>query len=397
MSSRQVLLLILVVDAFILFFQTSQISISYKEASLLYDSSSFLSILINSSLKLFGENDFALRIVMIVFHLLSAILMYLLSEKYITQDRNRVWLVLVFILLPGNVSAAIVVNNAGLVIFGLLLFAYLSDKIPEIMLNILLFFYSIIDISFAYLFLGLALYYIHEKKLYSFLYMIGLYLLTSYLYGFKIAGVPTGHFLDAIGVYSAIFTPIIFIYLVYALYRRYLTSKVDILWYISTTALLLSLALSFRQRVALEYFAPYLMLAFPLVAQSFISSYRVRLRMFRTSYRLAFIFSFILLVLNTLVVFFNKELYIVLENPKRHFAYDMHVAKELSDILKARGIECVSTDKEMQKRLRFYHIQQCREYRLESWDLNTKEPTNVTVSYKKHLVYKANVTKINTI
>ena len=397
MSARQVLLLILVVDAFILFFQTSQISISYSEAVLVFDSSTFLSFLITSFLNIFGQNDFSLRLLMILLHLMSALLMYLISKKYISQERNRVWLVLVFILLPGNVSAAIIVNYAGLVIFALLLFVYLFDKVPQLVLNILLFLYAIIDISFAYLFLGLALYYINEKKYYNVLYMIGLYLLTSYLYGFKIAGVPTGHFLDAIGVYSAIFTPIVFIYLVYALYRRYLTSKIDLLWFISSTSLLLSLALSFRQRVALEIFAPYLMLAFPIVAQSFISSYRVRLKMYRTGYKLAFVISFILLSLNTVVVLFNKEIYTVIENPKRHFAYDMHVAKELSLLLKEKGITCLKTDKRMQKRLEFYQLKECNEYRLISQELKTKELSNVTVSYNNRVVYKANVTKINNI
>ncbi len=397
MNAKIVLLLLLVVDAIILIFQTSQISISYQEALLLYNHSSLLSFLVNSSLKLFGENDFALRLVMILLHLMSAILMYLISKKYISLERNRLWLVVIFILLPGNVSAAIVVNNAGLVIFALLLFAYLSDKISPLFLNILLFLYALIDISFAYLFLGLSLYYIHEKKLYNFLYMIMLYLLTSYLYGFKIAGVPTGHFLDVIGVYSAIFTPIIFIYLVYALYRRYFTAKTDMLWYIATTALLLSLALSFRQRVALEYFAPYLMLSLPLVAQSFISSYRVRLKVYRRGYKLAFILSFILLILNTLVVLFNKDLYRVIENPKRHFAYEMHVAKELANILKHRGITCVQSDKEMQKRLAFYHIGSCHTYKLTSLPLITEKPTDVTVSYRGRVVYRATVTKLNNI
>jgi hypothetical protein len=44
------------------------------------------------------------------------------------------------------------------------------------------------------------------------------------------------------------------------------------------------------------------------------------------------------LILNTLLVFFNKELYLVLDNPKKNFAYNMDVAKELSQKLKASGI-----------------------------------------------------------
>lgn len=397
MTSRYILFLILGIDALILFIQTSHISISYEEASLLYGDFSFLQLLTVTSLSLFGQNDFGLRFVMILFHLMSAVLMYLISKRYIEVPRNRLWLVLVFILLPGVVSSAIVVNGAGMVIFGLLLFIYLSEKLPQYALNALLLFYALIDIGFAYLFLGLLIYYLFEKKKSLSLYMLLLYSLTSFLYGFNIDGYPSGHFLDTIGVYSAVFTPIIFIYLFYSLYRRYLTSKIDMIWYISSTVLILSLVLSFRQRIPIEYFAPYLIIALPLAAESFISSYRVRLKMFRTRYKLAFILSFIFLISNTLAVSFNKELYLVVDNPKKHFAYEMHIAKELSKKLKSMSINCVQTNDKMQKRLKFYEIDQCAENILVETSLNTENRNNVTISYKEILLYKANVTNLNNI
>lgn len=397
MTSRYILFLILGIDAIILFLQTSDISISYEEASLLYGDFSFLQLLTVFSLSIFGQNDFGLRFVMIMFHLLSAVLMYLISKRYIILQRNRLWLLLVFILLPGVVSSAIVVNGAGMVIFGLLLFIYLSEKLPQYMLNVLLMFYALIDIGFAYLFLGLLIYYLFEKKKSLALYMLLLYSLTSFLYGFNIEGYPSGHFLDTIGVYSAVFTPIIFIYLFYSLYRRYLTSKIDMIWYISSTVLILSLVLSFRQRIPIEYFAPYLIIALPLAAESFISSYRVRLKMFRTRYKLAFVVSFIFLISNTLAVFFNKELYLLVNNPKKHFAYEMHIAKELSHKLKNMKINCVQTDEKMQIRLKFYEIDNCDENVLVESSLNDKNRNNVTIRYKKNLLYRANVTNLNNI
>ena len=397
MTSKYILFLILGVDALILFLQTSHISISYEEASLLYGDTSFLQLLIKTSISIFGQNDLGLRFVMIMFHLMSAVLMYLISKRYIALERNRLWLLLVFILLPGVVSAAIVVNSAGMVIFGLLLFIYLSEKLPQYMLNVLLLFYALIDIGFEYLFLGLLIYYLFEKKKRLSFYMFVLYLITSYLYGFNISGYPTGHFLDTIGVYSAVFTPIIFVYLFYSLYRRYLTSKLDMTWYISSTVLILSLVLSFRQRIPIEYFAPYLIIALPLAAESFISSYRVRLKMFRTRYKLAFVVSFIFLILNTLVVFFNKELFLLLENPKKHFAYEMHIAKELSHELKNKNINCVDTDEKMQKRLKFYKIDKCSKNILTSTNIHNKMMADVTISYKNNILYKANVTNLNNI
>jgi len=397
MSSKYILFLILGIDALILFLQTSHISISYEEATLLYGETSFLQLLVKASLSLFGQNDLALRFVMILFHLMSAVLIYLISKRYILLERNRLWLLLVFVLLPGVVSSAVVVNSAGMVIFGLLLFIYLSEKLPQYMLNILLLFYALIDIGFAYLFLGLFIYYLFEKEKRLSAYMLVLYFTTSYLYGFNMNSYPSGHFLDTIGVYSAVFTPIIFVYLFYSIYRRYLTSKIDMTWYISATVLILSLILSFRQRIPIEYFAPYLIIALPLAAESFISSYRVRLKMFRTRYKLAFIISFVFLIVNTLLVSFNKDLYLVIENPKKHFAYEMHIAKELSFELKSMDITCVQTDAKMQKRLKFYKIDRCLENVLIQNNLNDNKTSNVTISYKNSVLYRANVTNLNNI
>ena len=395
MIHRLIFFAIIAIDALILFFQTSEVSISATEATLLYGDFSFLQVLIQLSLNIFGQNDFGLRFVMILFHVLSILLMYLISERYIDKKRNRLWLLLMFVLLPGIVSSAIVVNSAGMVIFGLLLFVYLSEKIKQVYLNVLLLFYSCIDIGFAYLFLGLSVYYLMKKQRNLFLYMIGLYFLTSYLYGFDVHGSARGHFLDTIGVYSAIFTPIIFIYIFYSLYRKYLASQTDMLWYISSTILILSLVLSLRQKIAIEHFAPYLIIALPLAAQTFVSSYRVRLKVYRKKYRLAFVLSFIFLIVNTLVVFFNKELYLVIKNPKKHFVYEMHVAKELSEFLIKENITCVLTDARMQKRLKFYNIPKCYENKLQEIDLKSKKEGNVTISYKQRVLYKANVTKVN--
>ncbi len=395
MTHRQLFFFLLGIDAFILFSQTSQVSISSTEASLLYGDFSFLQLLIKISLYIFGENDFALRFPIVVLHIMSVVLMYLVSQRYIAQERNRLWLLLMFILLPGVVSSAIVISSASIIIFGLLLYIYLHERASQYILNILLLIYAFIDVGFVYLFLGLALYYLFLKNKKLFAYNIILYFISSFLYGFDASGSPSGHFLDIIGVYSAIFTPIIFIYLFYTLYRRYLTNKIDVVWYISSTALIFSLLLSFRQSIPIEKFAAYLIVALPLAAQTFISSYRVRLKSHRYRYKIGFIISLIFLLLNTLTVFFNKDLYLIIDDPKKHFAYEMHIAKELANQLHEQNIYCIDTHSAMQKRLQFYNITYCPENRLEELPFNYKDDTNVTISYKNKVLFKANVTKVN--
>jgi len=319
MIHRLIFFSILLIDAIILFFLTNEISISYHEADLLYGDFSFLQLLVNISLYCFGQNDFALRLPMIILHLLSVLLLNEISKKYVESSKNRLWLILLFVLLPGVVSSSLIVNSAGLLIFGVLLFVYIYEKYSEKLIYLLLPIYAFIDAGFIYLFLALMAYYLLKKEKYHFLYALIIFIFSSYIYGFEVHGKPSGHFLDTIGAYAAVFSPIIFVYIFYALYRRYLTEKIDLAWYIASSALLISLILSFRQKVSVEYFAPYLMLALPLAAQTFISSYRVRLKMFRKNYKAIFVVSFILLFINTLVLLFNKELYLVINNPKKTF------------------------------------------------------------------------------
>ena len=395
MIKRHMLLIIIAIDAIILLTQTLEISISYSEASLVYGDFSFLQFFVKSSIYLFGQNDFALRLPMIITHLLSVALLYEISKQYVSKETDRLWLILLFILLPGVISAALLVNSAGLVIFGLFLFLYLQEKFSNIGTNLLLFSYLFVDQGFAYLFLGLSVYHLYSKQKYGAFYNMALFLSSVYMYGSRTFGVPKGHFLDTIGIYSTIFTPIIFVFIFYTLYRRLLAQKRDMIWYLAATSLILSLLLSFRQRVAVEDFAPYLLIALPLMAQTFIHSYRVRLKPFRKRYRLLFILTFVFLIFNYLVVIFNKELYLILENPKKHFAYDSHIAKKIAQQLKDKNITCVATNKKMSLRLQFYEINSCDEYVLADNDLDLNNNADVTISYKNKIIYSANVTKLN--
>jgi len=395
MKYRLILSLIIGIDAFILFVQTSELSISYPEATLLYDNFSFLQLIIKGSLSIFGSNDFALRVPMIIFHLLSVILLYTISKKYIAREENRLWLILIFVLLPGVMSSALVVNGAGFVIFGLLLFVYVYENCTQKYIYSLLIFFAIVEGGFMYLFFALIMYALYKKDKNFFLLNTMLFSISMYTYGINTEGLPKGHFLDSLAVYAAIFTPIIFIYIFYVLYRRYLAKDMDILWFISSIVLVVSLILSFRQRIYLEYFAPYLILSLPLAAQPFYSSYRVRLKMFRTKYRSIFIISLSFLFLNSLVVLFNKELYLLIDNPEKHFAYNMHIAKELAVELKSRGIDCISTEEKMLKRLRFYGVSECEQNRLSENQSEAADEEVVTISYINKPLYVGYVTKIN--
>lgn len=393
MREKAFLSLILGINFLILLLQVKGLSIGFHEAKILYGESSPLQLLISSSLHFFGQNDYALRVPMISLHLLSALLLYGISKHYVSRTGDRLWIILIYVLLPGVTSAALVVDNAGLVIASLFLFAYLYLNYGRYALGLVPFLVGI-DPAFAYLFFAIAMYGVYRKE---YVYIgVGLISLSVslYFYGIHIGGLPESRFLDVLGVYTAIFSPIVFLYLFYVLYRRMIAKEWDLIWMISMSAFLISLLLSFRQKVEVQTFAPFLLLALPLAAQTFLHTYRIRLREYRRRYRILFYSAFFLLILNALAVFFNHYFYRFIKNPTHHFSYSMHAVKELSNQLHRNNIHCIDADNEkLQLRLRFYGITHCEDYRLGSEKVEGAK--KVTISYINTPIYKAYVTKVN--
>lgn len=393
MREKALLFLIIGINFLILLLQIQGLSIGYHEAQILYGEISPLKLFISSSLHLFGQNDYALRVPMILLHMLSVVLLYGISKHYVLRPGDRLWIVLIYVLLPGVTSAALVVDNAGLIIVSLFLFGYLHLNYGRMALGLIPFLIGI-DPAFAYLFFAVTFYGVYRKEyVYSSVGIIALSI-SLYFYGIHIGGLPESRFLDVLGVYTAIFSPIVFIYLFYVLYRRMIGKEWDLIWMIAMSAFLISLLLSFRQKVEVQTFAPFLLLALPLAAQTFLHTYRIRLREFRRRYRVLFYTAFILLIINALAVFFNHYFYRFMKTPTHHFSYPMHVAKELSSQLHQNNIHCIDAENEkLQLRLRFYGITHCEEYRLD--DERVKGAKKVTISYIKKPIYEAYVTKVN--
>ncbi len=385
--------LLLGIDLILLLLQVPGLSIGYHEARILYGDVSPLQLLLNLFFFFFGQNDFALRGPMILLHLASVVFLYAISKYYVSRERDRLWVVLIFMLLPGVISSALVVDNAGLMIAALFGFAYAYLRYGNYALGTLPVLVWI-DPSFAYLFIGMTLYGLHRRDI-LWSGAGGMALVTSlFFYGIDIGGSPESRFLDLLGVYSAIFSPIVFIYLFYVLYRRLITGERDLIWTIAASAFVISLVLSFRQKVHVQTFAPFMLLSLPLAAQTFLRTYRIRLREFRGRYRVLFFTAFALLLINALVVFLNPLIYPLLEKPSRHFSYSMHIAKELSIALKKEDIGCIDAgDEKLQLRLRFYGITHCRSIRLE--EAPSRNGKKVTISYINTPVFSRYVTKIN--
>ncbi|HEC1793345.1 TPA: hypothetical protein R1734_001702, partial [Campylobacter lari] len=82
-------------------------------------------------------------------------------------------------------------------------------------------------------------------------------------------------------------------------------------------------------------------------------------------------------------IIFNQSFYYLLKDPKKHFAYDYHIAKELSLKLKQRNFTHIFTkDKELALRLKFYGISKGK-LELHS----SKKASKIYVSLGKHKIY----------
>ena len=349
--------LICLVDCAFLFYAANSLSISYNEAEIFFNKQNFLSYILNLSAQIFGQNDLALRSVMIFFHVISVVLMYKVSKFYIKLEFDRLVAVLLFILLPGTLVSAIVINNAGLCIMLALLCIYLfhiKNKILFVAFFSIAFF---IDGDFLIFYVSFFIFALYKRKPPLAWLSAILFLLTLCFFGFDTNGRPSGHFIDTFGIFAAVFSPFIFMFFVYTIYRIWIKEKKDILWFIAICSFCFCMIFSVRQRLELEQFLPFCVIATPLMVRVFFNSYRVRLPKFRKGYKIFTILVILLLTLNWTIIVFNQIFYIFLNDPTKHFVYKFDIAKELANKLKEAGIEDIYTyDKRLGLRLEFYGL-----------------------------------------
>ncbi len=356
-DERLWIFVILVISLSFLFYSLDQLSISYKESVVYFDAHTPLHFIVKFSCYLFGQNDFALRLPMVFLHIANVLLIHNVSKQFLKNPIDRIIALCVYAMLPGVNVAALVVNEANLVIFISLLFILLWQRKYFTYAYILLILSLAFDNSFSVFYISLLFYGLAKKHTMLFSLALILFSVSMYIYGFDTHGKPKGYFLDTIGIYAATLSPLIFIYYVYALYRITIKEKKDILWFVCFGAFVVSMLFSFRQRLYLEDFLPFAAIGVPLIVKIFLNSYRVRLPIHRRFHKIILGVIMLSLLFAFFTIHANKFLYFVYDNPKKHFAYKYHMAKELADWLKAKGITSLSVeDVKLAKRLQFYGI-----------------------------------------
>ncbi len=350
-------LLTLFISLFVLLiFIAHNLDISYNESLNYFNNFNELTLLTHLSTYIFDTSNISLRLPFITLYILSAILFYKITQFYIKKERDQLISLAIFMVLPGVLSAALLVNTSIIVIFFTLLYIYIYEKRKQHS-YLLLVFFLFLDNSFALFFVSLFFYSLKQKDNKLLLVSLILFGISMQLYGFDSGGKPKGYFLETIAIYSSIFSPLLFFYFLYTIYRAGTRGRLDLLWYISTTTLVFSLLLSFRQSLYIEEFAPFVVIAIPIMVRTFLNSYRVRLPQFRTKHKIGINIVIFTLILNSTILLFNKPIYLYLENPKKHFANDYHFAKYIASELKQYNIHSViMLDKKLLQRLKFYGI-----------------------------------------
>ncbi len=349
--------LICLIDFVFLLYAANSLSISYNEAEIFFQKHSLLSYILKLSAHFFGQNDLAVRGVMIFFHIASVVLMYKVSKFYIKLEFDRIVAVLLFVLLPGTLASALIINNAGICITLALLCIYLFHIKKKILFSLFFCLAFFIDGDFLIFYAGFFIFALYKRKPPLAWFSAILFLLTLYFFGFETNGRPSGHFIDTFGIFAAVFSPFVFIFFVYTIYRIWVKEKKDLLWFIAICSFCFCMIVSVRQRLELEQFLPFCVIATPLMVRVFFNSYRVRLPKFRKGHKICTSLVMLFLIFNWSAIIFNQVFYLFLSDPTKHLTYKFDVAKELADKLKEAGVQDIATeDTRLALRLKFYGI-----------------------------------------
>lgn len=384
---KKALFAVLALDLLALIYGISTLSISYYEARLYFDKESLTALLANAGTTLLGQNDFGLRLPFVLIHFVSAILLYFYALKITKTPKDAILSLILFLLLPGTVASALCVNEASIVICLSLLilcaYEYGFKKAFYVLLALALF----VDGSFSILFLSLFFYALYKKDLPFVFFTLILFTASMGMNEFSVGGIPKGYFLDMLGVFAACFSPIVFIYYFYVIYRLAFKPQKPMIWFIMATSFLFCLIFSMRQRLYLEDFLPFGVICTPLLISTLMSSYRIRLPNLRLRYTILIECAVIFLVFCYLAIIFNTFLYAFMSKPQKHFAYNYHIAKELALELKAKGIKGVKTDGDLQLRLEFYGIKPAKSPILK--EVKSRKQANLSINLGSHSEYYA--------
>ncbi len=333
---------------------------THSEANILFSTDFTIEHFITNNIYKFFKEYFVLRLPFFIISIASLLLYKEILKSYFKYDKYYNLSILFFLLTPGIFLSFILVNYATIPIFLtlFLIYSYKKDKIFFIILALVLLFFT--HSAQFVVYIALILYAYREKKWFIVLISIILILFASVSKTYPIDGIPKGHLIQLFGIYAAIFSPLLFLASIFAIYKVATSRKKDLLWYISTTAFTLSIILSIRQKIKITDFSPYFVIITPLVVSVYKNSIEIRLKDFRKGYYLICKIVLIVLLLETSTIAMHYVLYKV--DPSSKFILDKSIYKIPNEVnlLKKNGKKCKYNISNKEKALyKYYNISKC--------------------------------------
>jgi hypothetical protein len=223
----------------------------------------------------------AIRIPFLLISLLSIALILEISKIYLEREEYYLLATLIFIYTPGFFVSSILVNSATIPIFLtlILIYGYLKgSNILKVISLVLLFFTESAQVS---IYIAVVAISISKREWFLLVLALTLFLLKSI---YLIEGVPKGHLKTLLGIYAVSLSPFYFLAILYSVYRVSRYEDKPIIWYITLSAVTLSIALSIRQKIVVTDFTPFIVVSAPLVIMVFKKSVSIRLPIFRRKY-----------------------------------------------------------------------------------------------------------------
>jgi len=331
-----------------------------QEADVLYSKHNFLSTYLVHLVSLLSKNPTVLRVPFFILSILSLYLFNEILKEYFKDYQYRYLSLLIYSLIPGVFLSFVIVNYATITIFLTLLFIYAYNKENKLIQSIVLVLLLFTNTAQFAFYLALILYSFRKKDWFLASLSTTLFILTSVIDSYPIEGIPKGHLIALFGIYGVTLSPLLFIIIIYSLYRVAIKGNKDLIWYIAMTLFTISLLLSIRQKIKVIDFTPYIVISVPIAVNVFRNSIAIRLKKFRKFYIKVCISVLIVLLLETLLIVLNypiykytgKQLYLIDKN-----IYNIHNSVEK---MKQNGIKCLNIIKKRDLNLyRYYNFPTC--------------------------------------
>ena len=270
------------------YYFASSLDIGGFEADIFFGDS-WLSYIIHLTTDIFGRNNFGLRVIFVTTHIINLILLY----NY-TKDKRVLYL---YSILPAVNASIFVVSKVPFIVTLLLIFLMLFKSRRYILIIPLIIFFDKSSIIIAIALLLYGFYY--REKMPIFISLIMIFTIFSY-YDYSNLGKPKGYFVDIFGIFLALLSPLLLFYLIYSIF----VDKIkDILWFIVATSLVVAVILSFRQKVAIEFFAPFLLLSVIIICRVFLNGYYTLIKSLRKRYNILLIITIFIAFISSMILY----------------------------------------------------------------------------------------------